>query len=347
MKAVLLKGPGEVVFEDIPVPEISDEEVLVEVKYCGICGSDMHSIPDCSLYPQGTYLGHEFTGVLAKVGCKVKGLKEGDRVVANPLFICGECYGCQHGRWCDHGVENSIGCVPGIENAGAFAKYVRVPAPELRLYRIPDTVSFEEAALVEPLACSLHAVRISAFRAREKTMVLGAGMIGLGVIAHLKSAGAGLIIVTETMPNRIEMAKKLGADYVFNPLEVPDLKERVRELTGGIGIDVVYDCSGIAEAFRSAPDFLRSGGQILLKGIIPKDVPISPMNFTFNEWELKGSLCYYADEFPMTIEFLERGESPVKEMITSIIKLSDIIEKGFNVVTKPGNAEIKILVKPN
>jgi len=347
VKSVLLRGPGEVIFEEVSIPEISDDEVLVEVEYCGICGSDLHSIPECRLYPQGTYLGHEFSGVLAKVGKNVKVWKVGDRVVANPLYICGECYGCRHGRWCDHGAEKAIGAAAGLEHAGAFAKYVRVPVPERRLYRLPDEVSFEEGALVEPLACSLHAVRISAFRPREQTMVLGAGMIGLGVIAHLKNAGAGLIIVTETIEKRAEMARRLGADYVFNPKEVTDLKERVLELSGGGGVGVVFDCSGVPEAFRSATDFLRKGGQIILKGIIPKDVPISPMDFTFNEWQIQGSLCYYADEFPMVIEFLRRGVSPVKELITSKIKLSEIVERGFGALGKPGSREIKILVEPD
>ena len=349
MKSLLLKGPGELVFEDVTVPEVSDDEVLVEVKYCGICGSDLHTIPDCLLYPAGTYLGHEFSGVLAKVGKNVRGWKVGDRVVANPMYICGECYACRHGRLsqCEHGAEKAIGAAAGLECAGAFAKYVKVPIPEKRLYRLPDEVSFEEGALVEPLACSLHAVRVSAFKVREHAMVLGAGMIGLGVIAYLKNAGAGLIIVTEINDKRAAVARKMGADYVFNPREVTDLKERVLELTGGKGIDVVFDCSGIAEAFRSATSFLRKGGQIIIKGIIPKETPIIPMDFTFNEWDLKGSLCYYADEFPMVIEFLKRGISPVKELITSKIKLSEIIEKGFDALSKPGNSEIKIIVQPD
>lgn len=349
MKALLSKGPGEVVFEEVPVPEVSDDDVLIEVRYCGICGSDLHTILDCLLYPAGTYLGHEFSGVLAKVGKNVKGWKIGDRVTANPLYICGECYACRHGSLsqCEHGAERAIGAAAGLEYAGAFAKYVRVTIPERRLYRLPDEVSFEEGALVEPLACSLHAVRISAFKVGEHAMVLGAGMIGLGVIAFLKRAGAGLIIATEINERRTAVARKVGADYVFNPREVTDLKEGVLELTGGKGVDVVFDCSGIPEAFRSATTFLRKGGQIIIKGIIPRETPIIPMDFTFNEWDLKGSLCYYADEFPMVIDFLKRKDAPFKELITSKIKLSEIIEKGFNALSKPGTSEIKIIVQPD
>jgi len=188
---------------------------------------------------------------------------------------------------------------------------------------------------------------VSIFKPRDRTMVLGAGMIGLGVIAHLKAAGAGLIIVTETTERRTAMAKKLGADYVFNPMTTPDLREKVRELTDGTGVDIVFDCSGVAGAFRSAPSFLRKGGQILLKGIIPKEVPILPMDFTFNEWQIQGSLCYYADEFPMVLEFLKRGISPVRELVTSKIKLSDIVSRGFGVLAAPGNTEIKVIVSPD
>jgi (R,R)-butanediol dehydrogenase/meso-butanediol dehydrogenase/diacetyl reductase len=348
LKAELLKGPGEIVLDEVPVPRISDDEVLVEVKYCGICGSDAHAVPEAVLIPPGTYMGHEFSGVLAKVGKNVKGWKPRDRVVANPLYMCGECYACKHGRQslCNHAIEHMIGGVPGREHAGAFAKYVRVPIPEHRLHGLPDEVPFEEGALVEPLAVSLHAVRMSAFRPRDNTMVLGAGPVGLGVIAHLKHAGAGLIIATETIEKRVEAAKKLGADCVFNPQKVSNLRERVLELTNGGGVDVVFDCSGVARAFQSATDFLRRGGQVMLTGVITHETPILPMNFTINEWQLQGSYAYYSDEFPMVIEFLKKGVSPVKEMITSKIKLSDIVKEGFDKLLKPGHNEIKILVEP-
>jgi len=347
LKAALLKGPREVVFEEVPIPEISDDEVLIEVKFCGICGTDVHGVEDCGLIPPGTYIGHEFSGVLAKVGKNVKDWKVGDRVTANPNWSCGKCYACRHGllSQCEHYMENAIGAGPGLEHAGAFAKFIKLPQEQL--YSLPKEVSFEEGALVEPLACSLHAVRKSAFRPREYTMVLGAGMIGLGVIAHLKNAGAGLIIATEILEKRVEVAKKLGADYVFNPQKVSNLKEKVLELTNGRGVDVVFDCSGIAEAFQSATDFLKKGGQLVVKGIITKEVPILPMNWAINEWRLQGSLCYYADEFPMVIEFLKRGILPTEEMITSKIKLSNIVEQGFNKLLKPVHSEVKIVVEPD
>lgn len=349
MKTLLLKAPKEVVFEEVPIPSISDDEVLIEVKYCGICGSDIHSYVGCQPYPAGTYLGHEFSGILSNIGENIKGWEIGQRVVAKPKFMCGECWGCRHGRQslCEHATEHTIGVAPGKEHAGAFAHFVRVPYPGWRLHLLPDDVSFEEGALVEPLACSLHAMRRSDFKPRDTAMVLGCGMIGLGVIAHLKNAGAGLIIATETNSKRAELAKKIGADYVFDPIETPALPQKIKELTGGLGVGLIYDCSGVPNAFASTTDFLRRGGQIIVVGIINGKVEITPADFTLNEFELKGCYTYYADEFPMVIEFLRRHLLPVNELITAKIKLSRIVEDGFWELLKKDSKDIKILVEPD
>lgn len=349
MKVVLLRGPADVSLEEVPVPEITDDDVLVEVKYCGICGSDVHSIPTCALFPPNTYLGHEFSGVIAKMGKNVAGWETGARVVVNPLYMCGQCHSCRHGRQsiCREGYKHAIGSAPGIEHAGAFAKFVRVPNPEWRLHRLPDEVSFEEGALVEPLAASLHAVRMSSFRVGGHVVVIGTGPIGLGVITFLKYAGAGLIIALETDKNRKELAERLGADYVFNPHNVPDLREKILDLTNEEGAEVVFECSGVDKAFQIATDFLIPGGEIVLVGVSPQDVRISPLEWVTGEWRLQSSMCYYADEFSIVLEFLKGKTVPINEMITSKIKLSNIIKDGFYKLTEPNKTEIKILVEPD
>jgi threonine dehydrogenase-like Zn-dependent dehydrogenase len=198
-------------------------------------------------------------------------------------------------------------------------------------------------ALVEPLASSLHAVRISSFKARDTAVVLGCGGIGLGVIAFLKEAGAGLIVATEVNEKRTEVAKKLGADVVFNPQNV-NLREEVLKLTGGLGVTHVFDCSGVPQAFQSASELLRTRGQIVLIGIIDKGVPIVPLNLQIRELQLQTSFCY-SDEFPLVIDFLMNTKLPMREMLTSKIKLDDI-QDGFNRFLQPGNSEIKLIVYP-
>ena len=348
MKQALLKAPGEVTLEEVPVPEISDEEVLIEVKYCGICGSDMHALADCVLLPAGTYMGHEFSGVLVKVGKNVKDWRVGDRVVVNPMGRCGECYACKAGIYsaCPQAIPTGIGITAGIEYAGAFAKYVRVPHPEYRLYRLPDEVTFEEGALVEPLSCGFHAVRLSQFKAGDKVLVLACGMMGLAAITALRNAGAGLIMASEVVERKAVVARKLGADYVFNPKEV-DLKAKAFELTDGVGADVVFDCSGIPQVFITGPDFLKPRGQVLMVGIITHETPVIPVNFTVGEKSLQATLVY-VNEFPMVLDFLKKKDRPpVSEIITSEIKLSEIVTKGFDALTKPGSDEIKVIVAPD
>jgi (R,R)-butanediol dehydrogenase/meso-butanediol dehydrogenase/diacetyl reductase len=347
VKAARLKAPKKIALEEILVPDISDTDVLVKVKYCGICGTDLRGFAAPGLISVGAYMGHEFSGVITKVGKNVSGWQVGDRVVVNPNCFCGKCYACKHGdlECCEHLIENSLGCLSDEKLPGAFSEFVRVPFADQRLYPLPDELSFEEGALAEPLASSLHAVRMSAFKTRDMVMVLGCGGIGLGVIAFLKDAGAGLIIATEINEKRTELAKKLGADFVFNPQKVSNLREEVLKLIKGLGVNQVFDCSGIPQAFQSASEFLRPKGQIVLVGIIDKDVPIVPLNYQIGEFQLQASFCY-SDEFPLVISFLKNTKLPVKELITSKIKLSDIQEQGFNKLIQPGNSEIKILVSP-
>lgn len=347
MKSLLLRGAQDAILAERPVPEISDTEVLLEVKYAGICGSDVGGYRHAILLHPGTYLGHEFAGVIAKVGSKVEGWKPGDRAVVLALYQCRNCDACVRGfaSCCVHGLEQALGCAAGEEWAGGFSKFVRVPNPERRLFALPDEVSFEEGALVDPVACSLHVVRISDFKPGDYTMVLGAGPIGLGVILFLKMAGAGVIIATEIKEKRIELAKKFGADYVFNPQKVLDLRAEVLGVTKGLGVNQVFDCSGVGAVFKTATQYLRPRGQVVLYGAITQDIPILPLDFLYGEYRLQAGL-WVNDEFPMVIDYFRKGVLPAKEMITSKIKLAEIVEKGLNKLLDPDNNEVKILVSP-
>lgn len=347
MKSLLLRGAQDALLVERPVPEISDTEVLLEVKYAGICGSDVEGYKRAIIHHPGTYTGHEFTGVIAKVGSKVEGWKPGDRVVVLAVYQCRNCDACVRGfaSCCVHGLEQALGTTPGEEWAGGFSKFVRVPNPERRLFALPDEVSFEEGALVDPVACSLHVVRISDFKPGDYTMVLGAGPIGLGVILFLKMAGAGVIIATEINEKRIELAKKFGADYVFNPQKVSDLRAEVLRVTKGLGVNQVFDCSGVGPVFKTAIQYLRPRGQVVLYGVITQEVPILPLDFLYGEYRLQAGLWVH-DEFPMVIDYFRKGVLPAKEMITSRIKLDEIVEKGFNKLLDPDSNEVKILVSP-
>ena len=350
MKAALLRGPQDVVLEEVPVPSVTDKEVLVEVKFCGICGTDVHSYETASVLRAGTYLGHEFSGIIAETGKDVKNLKVGDRVTVCPWYMCGECVACRHGfpQRCLYGHEKGIGGGIGRQYAGGFARFVKIPEPNrTRLFCLPLEVSFEEGAMVEPLAVAIHAIRTSAIKPGNSVAVLGVGPIGLGVVAFLRATGAGLIISTyRSNEFRAELAKKLGADHTISVLGLPNIGERVLELTDGLGVDVIFECSGVGEALVSALGFLKPGGQIILLGSITTPVEIIPFDFIPSELRVQGSNCYHYDEFPIAIDFLRRGLVNVSEMITSKINLENIVEGGFKRLLKPGHQEIKVLVSP-
>lgn len=346
MLAPVIKAAGQVSLEDIPVPEISDDDVLVESKWCGICGTELHAIKKGMTMEPGTRPGHEFAGVIVKRGKNVRRWKVGDRVAVGCVYVCNECCACRHGllTYCELGMHKGSGT--GTENSGGYSKYVRIETPDQRLCILPDEVSFEEGALIEPLASSLHPIRLSTFRPGDKVMVTGCGPIGLGAIGFLKWAGAGLILASEVKPKRAQMAKKFGADHVFNPKE-EDLLAEVKRLTGGCGVDELFECSGTVEGFESASSFIRTGGQMIQIGAIEDEIRIRPHFF----FQLKA-LSFFStwgwtmDDYAIVANCLKNRVAPFADLITSKIKTSEIIEKGFEKLLQPEHDEIKILVSP-
>lgn len=345
MKVPVFTDLQKIEFMEKQKPMIQSGEVLVKVAYCGICGSDVHGYLNGIMIPPGTVMGHECSGSVSEVGDAVNNFEPGERVAVKPSPQCGECYWCQREQYslCPEGLKRAIGIT--TDHDGAFAEYVRIQYPNEMLFKLPSNISFKDAALIEPLATSLHAVRMSKFRAGDHVVIIGAGMIGLGTLQFLKLGEAGQIIVLETSQKKAQLALEMGADEVLNPLaKGEDPKDIIFKLTNGIGADVVFECAGVPLSFQTCTNYVKSGGQVIMVGINDKDVAFNNFQLVVREIEMKGVLAYY-DEFAEVIECLDQGKIRTEPLVSDIIKLTDLEEKGFKRLIASQDI-VKILVRP-
>ena len=344
MKSAVFESKSRLQVVDRPKPEVGPSDVLLRTRYCGICGTDVHAYKQGLFIPCGTVMGHELCGEVVARGPKVSGHEMGTRVAVNPMPRCGACFHCRRGEYtlCDIASREEIGFSP--EYDGGFAEYVLIRHPDEMLIALPDTVSFEEAALVEPLAVSLHTVKMSRHAPGGTALVLGAGMIGLGTIAFLRLGGAGRVVVADFSKAKLELARRMGADELLQPQDEKDLVAHVRELTDGRGPDIVFECAGTASTFRLAPQCVRKGGQVILAGFCEQDVPINPLSLVLRAIELKAVLGYH-DDFAEVVRFLGRKPFATTDLITDTVALDDIDTKGFQRVVGDPEA-IRVLVHP-
>ncbi len=342
MKTPVLVGKRRIEFQHRSKPRIGSGEVLVRVEYCGICGSDVHAYETGLLYPPGTVMGHEFSGVVAEAGKKVRGVRVGDRVAVKPSGSCLRCHWCKMGQLslCPKRPETIIGIRP--ENDGAFGEYVRIKYPDQMLFKLPSGVTFEQAALAEPLSVAFHSVRLSRFKADDRILIMGAGMIGLGILQRLKAGGAGKIIVLEVSDRKSLVARRLGADFALNPQSEGDgLRESILSLTDGTGPEIIFECAGVPSTFQAATECVKSGGQIMLVGLLEGKVPFDAFAFLHREVEMKGVLGSY-DEYGEVLDFLEQGKIDTDVMISDIIPVDELITSGFERLAA-SNDMVKIL----
>lgn len=335
MRGAFYEGVRKIVIrDDFPKPTIQPDEVLIKVKYCGICGSGIESYKMAGMYSSGIILGHEFSGEIVEVGDKVKKLKIGNRVTANPTLPCSDCY------WCNRNQENMCKIhnnALGIFTNGAMAEYINVNAD--RIHILSDSISYEEGATIEPLCVGLYAVQESGIKMGESAAVYGAGTIGLMTINALKAVGAD-IYVLELLESKHKLALELGADNVFSPKNW----KKIHRLTDRRGPDHVFDCVGIGATITSSIDLVRYGGQITIIGMNPE--PFEIKNFygmAAGNKSLRGIYGYINDTFGTAINLLEKGKVNVKPMISKIIKLDEVPEI-FEILSKPHD-EIKVLVE--
>lgn len=320
MKALLLSEYKKLEIADLPVPNPGPDELLVKVAACGICGSDVHGYDGSSgrrIPP--IVMGHEAAGVVARVGSGVSDFQEGDRVTFDSTIYCGECAFCRRGEanLCDNRQVLGVSC-GDYRRAGAFAEYVVLPARIA--YHLPENLSFAEAALLEAVSVALHAVSLVPIEKESTSLVVGAGTIGLLVQQGLKAAGCSRVLVTDLDETRLSLSKKLGATEVLR--SGPDLVQKVLQLTGGAGVDVVIEAVGNTPAIRSSIDAVRKGGSIVLVGNITPEVTIHLQKVVSRQIRLQGS-CASAGEYPRAIELMSRGEINVKPLITAIAPLAD------------------------
>jgi L-iditol 2-dehydrogenase len=321
MKALLLSEYKKLELTDLPRPIPGPGEVLVQVAACGICGSDVHGYDGTSgrrIPP--IVMGHEAAGIVAETGSGVSGFQKGDRVTFDSTVYCGECDYCRRGEvnLCDFRQVVGVSC-GDYRRAGAFAEYVLVP--QRILYRLPDTLSFPEAAMLEAVSVALHAVRLSELRGGETTLVIGAGMIGLLTLQAAKAAGAARVLIADVDATRLNMAKEMGADEVLH-LSGEELAAEVIRLTKGKGADVVLEAVGRNETISTAIDSVRKGGTVTLIGNITPEIRLPLQKVVSRQIRLQGTAAS-AGEYPEAIEMMTSGRIRVKPLISAVAPLDE------------------------
>jgi L-iditol 2-dehydrogenase len=314
MKAALLHAPRDIRVGDIPRPEPGPGELLIRIRATGLCGSDLHIYTgDREVsYPQA--LGHEFAGDVVELGDGVSGFAMGDRVTAEPNFSCGECIYCREGlpNLCVNRIGLAINC------HGTLAEYVAVPARFA--WKLPDSLTYQQGTLVEPLMVGVHAVRRGRVRLGDTVAVMGCGAIGLMTIAAAKVAGARVFAV-DIVPEKLEIARRLGAEAVFNARQ-GDALDAIRALTPeGQGPLIVFETAGVAVTVQQALQLVRSGGRVVLVGLSTQPAQLIPLNVARREVEIIGSFIYYAGEFAIGIRLIADGVIDVDQLVGLVTDL--------------------------
>jgi len=321
MKALILKAYNNLVYEDVPQPGICPEDVLIEVKACGICGSDVHGMDGSTgrrLPP--IIMGHEAAGVIAEVGADVEGWKKGERVTFDSTVSCGRCHFCRRGRsnLCDDRRVLGVSCEE-YRCDGAFAEYVAVPARIL--YRLPEKLSFKQATFTEPLSVAVHAVNRTTISVNDKAVVVGSGMVGLLVTQALRATGCGDIVAVDIDQKRLDLAIKLGADVGLKADEC-NVPEEVMKRTDGLGADIAFEVVGITPAIKTAVAVLRKGGALTLIGNFCPTVEWPLQSVVTREISVYGSYIS-CGEYPTCLEMIASGAVNVDALISATVPLSE------------------------
>lgn len=350
MKAVRFHGQKDIRLEEVEEPKCGSGQIKIKPAFCGICGTDLHEyLGGANLIPKDTphpitnetlplALGHEFSGTVEEVGDEVQGFKVGDRVCVQPTIYDGECLACRRGlvNCCD---KNGFVGLSGW--GGGMSEHIVLPQDSVK--KLPDNISLEVGALVEPLAVAWHALSISPYKPGDRVLVLGGGPIGLAVVQVLKARGCDSIILSEISPRRRQYAQDFGAHHVIDPTK-DDVVAEVNKLTHGEGVDIAFDAAGVQVGVDSAMLVIKARGTLVNIAVWEKRATLNINHLVFRERAYIGTACYAPGDFELVIDAISTGKLTPEAMITRKIRLDEVEEKGFNALINDKDNHVKILV---
>ena len=342
MKALVLEEYGKFDFTDAPEPEPGPDDVLIAVRACCICGSDVHGMDGSTGRRRPPIImGHEAAGVIAQLGAAVKSWNIGDRVTFDSTIYCGQCDPCRRGEinLCDNRRVLGVSC-DEYRQHGAFAEFVAVP--QRILYRLPERLPFEHAALVEPFSIALHAINRSRLALNDSVVVVGAGMIGLALVQCLAHAGCGRLIAVDIAEDRLALAKDFGATHIIH--SSADAAKKIIDLTHGRGADAAFEAVGVSATVQLALGSLRKGGALTLVGNIAPAIDFPLQAAVTREITLFGS-CASRGEYPAAMDMLARGALNPQPLLSAVAPLADGAA-WFDRLYRKEPGLMKVILKP-
>lgn len=337
MKAIIIQRPFEIKIGDVDQPRIGKKDILVKVKAVGICASEIHAYQGVHPWRVPPVIsGHEFSGEVVGVGADVKGFIVGDRVTACPIISCGVCEYCLSGK---SNLCENVKILGTPQWPGPFGEYVSIPYTVA--HKLPDNVSFEEGALIEPFAVGVHTIRRTNLKSGQTALIIGAGAIGLCTLIAAKLLNIKTL-VCEINDFKINVAKKLGADAVVNPL-TQDLREALKSFGMPKGVDATIDCAGTKESILNAIDSVKKAGTVVITALFKSRAEIDPRIIMSRELNIIGSLMYTGDEFRQAVESCELVKNSLRQLITHRMKFENA-EEAFKLMLE--NKAIRIILSP-
>jgi len=338
--------------EDVPVPRVkAPDDVLVQVAWCGICGTDLHEyvvgpivtpvrphpLTGATL-PQT--LGHEFSARVVEVGADVVGVRVGDRVAVMPAIVCGRCHYCRRGL--GH-LCLKFACTGLSAETGGLAQFAVLK--DYQVSALPNTVSDVDGAVVEPASVAAYGIDRAGVRGGDVVLITGAGPIGILSALYANAVGAATVVIAEPNPNRADLARAIDVGPVLDPGQ-EDFSDVIAELTDGVGVDVVAECSGSTPGLSTALTSVRRRGAIVQTGLHTKPATLDGMALSEKDVSLIGSWCYLITDWPRIIRLIGSGKYPVGKAVTAQIPLRDVVTRGFDVLINPRGDQLKVLASP-